>query len=33
VDRALGRMGVNARLMPPEVLAAIPVFHGDGAAM
>jgi hypothetical protein len=33
VDRALGRMGVNARLMPPEVLAAIPVFHGDGASM
>jgi hypothetical protein len=33
VNRALGRIGVNARLMPPEVLAAIPVFHGDGAAM
>jgi hypothetical protein len=26
-------MGVNARLMPPEVLAAIPVSHFDGAAM
>jgi hypothetical protein len=33
VDRAHPRMGVNARLMPPEVLAAIPVFHGDGASM
>ena len=33
VDRAHVRMGVNARLMPPEVLAAIPVFHGDGASM
>ena len=33
VDRRHERMGVNARLMPPEVLAAIPVFHGDGASM
>jgi hypothetical protein len=33
VDRAHERMGVNARLMPPEVLAAIPMFHGDGASM
>jgi hypothetical protein len=24
--------GVNARLIPPEVLAVIPVFHGDGAS-
>lgn len=27
------RMGVNARLMAPEVLAAARVFHGDGASM
>jgi hypothetical protein len=33
VDQAYARMGVNARLMSPEVLAAIPVFHGDGASM
>jgi len=33
VDRTYERMGVNARLMPPEVLAAIPVRHSDGAAM
>ncbi len=32
VDRTYQRMGVNARLMPPEVLAAIPVVHGDGAS-
>ncbi len=32
-DRSYLRMGVNARLMPPEVLAAIPVRHGDGASM
>jgi hypothetical protein len=32
-DRADERMGINARLMPSEVLAAIPVFHGDGASM
>jgi hypothetical protein len=30
---AYERMGVNARLMAPEVLAAIPVSHGDGASM
>jgi hypothetical protein len=32
-DPAYERMGVNARLMPPEVLAAIPVRHSDGASM
>ena len=32
-DRTDERMGVNARLMPAEVLAAIQVFHGDGASM
>lgn len=32
VDRAYARMGVNARLMAPEILAAIPVVHGDGAS-
>ena len=32
LDRAEERMGVNARLMPPEVLAAIPVVHGEGAS-
>jgi hypothetical protein len=32
-DPARQRMGVNARLMPPEVLVTIPVFHGDGASM
>jgi hypothetical protein len=26
-------VGVNARLMPPEALAAIPILHGDGASM
>ena len=31
VDRALGRMGVNARLLPPEVLAAARVRRFDGA--
>ena len=33
VDPAYLRMGVNARLMPPEVLAAAPVspFNGAGA--
>ena len=33
VDRTYERMGVNARLMAPEVLAAVPVFHDDGASM
>jgi hypothetical protein len=27
------RMGVNVRLMPPEVLAAALVHHADGASM
>jgi hypothetical protein len=31
-DRALDRMGVNARLMAPEVLAAARVRRLDGAA-
>ena len=33
VDSAHMRMGVNARLMPPEVLAATPVRRSDGASM
>jgi hypothetical protein len=33
VDRSEERMGVNARLMPADLLAAIPVVHGDGASM
>jgi hypothetical protein len=33
VDNARERMGVNARLMPPEVLAAIPIIPSDGASM
>jgi hypothetical protein len=33
MDRTYTRMGVNARLMPSEVLAAIPVRHSDGASM
>ena len=33
VDRTEERMGVNARLMPPEALELIPVVHGDGASM
>jgi hypothetical protein len=32
VDRARRKMGINARLTPPDVLAAIPVTHGDGAS-
>ena len=31
VDRGLNRMGVNARLMDPEVLAGARVRHLDGA--
>jgi hypothetical protein len=31
VDPARDRMGVNARLMPPSVLAAVKVRHLDGA--
>jgi len=33
VDPSYVRMGVNARLMAPEVLSATPVRHFDGAAM
>jgi hypothetical protein len=33
VDPSHERVGVSARLMPPEVLAAIPVVHSDGASM
>jgi hypothetical protein len=33
VDSSYTRMGVNARLMAPEVLSATPVRHFDGAAM
>lgn len=31
-DPALGRMAVNARLMPPEVLASAKIRRFDGAA-
>ena len=31
VDRKRDRMGVNARLMPPEILAGARVRHRDGA--
>jgi hypothetical protein len=31
VDPGRGRMGVNARLMPPEILASVTVRHLDGA--
>ncbi len=31
VDTSIDRMGVNVRLMPPEVLAAARVKHLDGA--
>jgi hypothetical protein len=33
VDRHVDRMGVNARLMAPEILAAARVRHSDGASM
>jgi hypothetical protein len=33
VDKARDRMGVNARLMAPEVLAGASVRHFDGASM
>ncbi len=33
VDPTYERMGINARLFPPEVLAGILVRHGDGASM
>lgn len=32
VNPARERMGINARLMAPQVLAAISVRHGDGAS-
>jgi hypothetical protein len=32
VDPARERMGVNARLLEPEVIAGAPVRHFDGAA-
>ena len=32
VDPAYRRMGVNARLMAPEVVATCRVFHGDNAS-
>ena len=31
-NRERQKMGINARLLPAEVLAAIPVTHGDGAS-
>jgi hypothetical protein len=31
VDRGVDRMGVNARLMPPKILAAARVRHSDNA--
>lgn len=33
VDPAASRLGVNARLMAPDVLAAARVMYGDGASM
>ena len=33
VDKTRDRMGVNARLMPPEILAMASVRHFDGASM
>lgn len=33
VDKTYDRMGVNARLMAPEILAAAPVILFDGASM
>ena len=32
VDRSVERMGVNARLMAPEILAAARLRHTDGAS-
>ena len=32
-DPSRDRMGINARLLPPEVLAAARVRHFDGASM
>ena len=33
VDKAAQRMGVNARLMAPDVVAATPIVKFDGASM
>jgi hypothetical protein len=33
IDPGYERMGFNSRLLAPEVLAAVPVRHTDGAAM
>ena len=33
IDPNYTRMGVNARLMAPDVLSATPIRHFDGAAM
>ena len=33
VDKAMNRMGVNARMMAPEILAGARVRHFDGASM
>jgi hypothetical protein len=33
VDKSVDRMGVNARLMAPEVLAAATIYQFDGASM
>ena len=33
VDKSVDRMGVNARLMAPEVLAGASVLHFDGASL
>jgi hypothetical protein len=32
IDKGHARMGINARLLPADVVKAIPVRHGDGAA-
>ncbi len=32
IDPARGRMGINARLFPPEALADVPIHRLDGAA-
>jgi hypothetical protein len=33
VERSVDRMGVNARLMAPEILAAVRVRHSDNAGL
>jgi hypothetical protein len=32
IDKGHARMGINARLLPADVVKAIPVRHSDGAA-